>query len=64
MSLTWQGELVSKSKCCRQECVRAVEKKYLLFKEGLHFPTQKCVRFFKLIATLSFTGEDKCVVWL
>lgn len=63
MSLRWQGEFLSKSKCYHQECVRAVENK-CLFKEGLHFPTPKCVRFFKVIAILSLSGEDKCVVWL
>lgn len=61
MSLRWQGEFVSKSKCCRQECVRAVENNYL-FKVGLCFPTQKCVRFFKLIATLFLSLERKSVL--
>ena len=61
MSLRWQEEFVSKSKCWCQKYVRAVENKYL-FKEGLHFPTQKCVRFFKLIATLSLSLERTSVL--
>lgn len=61
MSLRWQGEFVSKSKHCRQENVRAVESKYL-FKEGLRSPTQRCVRFFKLIATLFLSLEGASVL--
>lgn len=61
MPLRWQGEFVSKPKCCRQENVRAVESKYL-FKEGLHSPAPKRVRFFKLIATLFLSLEGTSVL--
>lgn len=59
-SLRWQGQFVSKSKCCHQVYVRIVENRHW-FKGGLHFPTQKYAMFFKLISALFLPQERTSV---